>query len=98
MAAVKSNPGHLRELDLSQNQLEDSSVKVLGGFLQSLDCKLVVLRSVLVWNHFITAVEQTRFSQTRKRLEILWNLSNASITLPFSQPNLELLKLQDFLV
>lgn len=44
-SAMMTNPSHLRELELSGNQLQDTGVTSLCAFLSTPFCKLEILRS-----------------------------------------------------
>lgn len=49
-SALKSNPSHLKDLDLSKNDLIGSGVKLLMNLVVSTEYTLATLRSVPIWN------------------------------------------------
>lgn len=72
--AIRSNPSHLNELDLSGNKLKNFGVKKLSAELENSDCNLEMLRqdqhSPLLSNKFCVGTEMTSvsFSQQVKQL------------------------------
>ncbi|KAL1251809.1 hypothetical protein QQF64_019605, partial [Cirrhinus molitorella] len=79
-SALKSNPSHLRELNLSENKLGDSGVKNLSDLLMNPQFKLEKLKLVHVQQVSISAAQSTNSSSSYAVIQIQQRTKPPSMT------------------
>ncbi|KAK2906717.1 hypothetical protein Q8A67_005702 [Cirrhinus molitorella] len=80
--ALKSNPSHLRELDLSENKIKNTGVKHLCDILEDSDCKLERLSlhdcSITDVSSLTQSLANTKALQFLKELDLSYNMIDDS--------------------